>query len=76
MNINPDWLNMQLLKKKAELKDVATLNVVKINREKLAEIDPKIACGHIDEGMLYDDHIMQLVHTVSDALDGRKWMVI
>lgn len=70
MNINPDWLNIAFLKKQTLLKDAVTLNEVKIDKGKLAEIDPKIACGHHIEGCA-DYNLMQLVHTISDALDGQ-----
>lgn len=70
MNVNPDWLNIAFLKKQALLKDAVTLNEVKIDKGKLAEIDPKIACGHHIEGYA-DFSLMQLVHTISDALDGQ-----
>lgn len=66
MNVNPDWLNIAFLKKQTLLKDAVTLNEVKIDKGKLAEIDPKIACGHHIEF-----NLMQLVHTISDALDGQ-----
>lgn len=70
MNINPDWLNIAFLKKQTLLKDAVTLNEVKIDKGKLAEIDPKIACGHHIEGFK-DFNLMQLAHTVSDAFDGQ-----
>lgn len=70
MNVNPDWLNIAFLKKQALLKDAVTLNEVKIDKGKLAEIDPKIACGHHIEGYV-DYNLMQLVHTISDAFDGQ-----
>lgn len=70
MSINPDWLNIAFLKKQTLLKDAVTLNEVKIDKEKLAEIDPKIACGHHIEGYA-DFSLMQLAQTVSDAFDGQ-----
>ena len=70
MNINPDWLNIAFLKKQALLKDAVTLNEVKIDKGKLAEIDPKIVCEHHIEGYAAF-RLMQLAHTVSDALDGQ-----
>lgn len=73
MNVNPDWLNMEFLKRKKRnlLKEAITLNEIKIDKGKLAEIDPKIACGHQDEEYCYNTHIMELAHTISDALDGQ-----
>jgi len=70
VNINPDWLNIAFLKKQTLLKDAVTLNEVKIDKGKLAEIDPKIACVHHIEGYA-DYNLMQLVHTISDAFDGQ-----
>ena len=73
MHINPDWLNMEFLKrnKRNLLKEAITLNEIKIDKGKLAEIDPKIACGHQDEGYCYNNHLMELAHTISDAIDGQ-----
>lgn len=66
-----DWLYEKSLKKKKLLSDAITLNEVKIDKEKLAEIDLKIACGHQDEGYCYNNSLMELAHTISDAIDGQ-----
>lgn len=70
MHINPDWLYMKSLKKQKLLSDAIKLNEVKIDAE-IDEIGPKIACGHQDEEYCYNTHIMELAHTISDALDGQ-----
>lgn len=66
-----DWLYGKSLIKKKLLSDAITLNELKIDKGKLAEIDPKIACGHQDEGYCYNNHLMELAHTISDAIDGQ-----
>lgn len=66
-----DWIYEKSLIKQKLLSDAITLNEVKIDKEKLAEIDPKIACGHQDEGDCYNNHLMELAHTISDAIDGQ-----
>ena len=66
-----DWIYEKSLIKQKLLSDAITLNEVKIDKEKLAEIDPKIACGHQDEGYCYNNYLMELAHTISDAIDGQ-----